>query len=145
MNKVEYLLTKLSEECAEVIQRCTKAQTFGLTEKQPNQDKDNRERLQEEIFDLLGVLTMLHDEDIVNYSIGYYSEPIRKKRAKIKKYMDYSRQIGTLVEEKVEEESEGTWLCDCNYFNGNDYVVCSHCGKSKSLVHHTDLGGFPEK
>jgi len=34
MNRMEHLLAVLAEECAEVAQRCSKAQRFGMHQKQ---------------------------------------------------------------------------------------------------------------
>jgi len=41
LNRAEYLLSVLAEECCEVAQRATKAQRFGLREIQPDQPFNN--------------------------------------------------------------------------------------------------------
>ncbi len=90
MNNTEYLLTTLSEECAEVAQRACKAIRFGLTEVQPGQPDNNVRRIEQELGDLMAVADLLglrvHDEDKA------------AKRKKLEKYMGYSREIGTLEE-----------------------------------------------
>lgn len=93
MNTTEYLLSCLIEECAEVIQRATKAQRFGLEEVQPDQPLTNQERLAAEFVDLLGVAALLIEEG-VDLSTAYWA--IEPKKDKVKKYMDYSRECGTL-------------------------------------------------
>lgn len=90
MNETEHLLTVLSEECAEVAQRACKAIRFGLSEIQPGQPEDNKRRLERELADLMAVAHMLglqiriSDEDA--------------KRKKLEKFMEYSRQLGTLTD-----------------------------------------------
>lgn len=93
MNTSEYLLSCLVEECAEVIQRATKAQRFGLKEVQPGQDLTNEERLAAELDDLLGTLSLLAEQGVHLSSSG---ERIRAKILKVEKLMDYSRELGVL-------------------------------------------------
>lgn len=83
----------LIEECAEVIQRATKAQRFGLREVQPEQELTNEERLAAELADLTGVLELLWDEGL---KLTGEEEAIAAKKAKVKKFMDYSREQGCL-------------------------------------------------
>lgn len=88
MNETEHLLTILGEECAEVAQRASKAARFGLAEVQPGQAEDNRRRLERELADLMATAELLglvvREEDKV------------AKLEKLKKFMAYARQIGTL-------------------------------------------------
>jgi hypothetical protein len=93
MNTTEYLLSCLIEECAEVIQRATKAQRFGLSEIQPDQELDNQQRLEAEVSDLMGTLELLREEGI---GLIGPSEAIQAKMSKVRKFMDYSRQQGAL-------------------------------------------------
>jgi NTP pyrophosphatase (non-canonical NTP hydrolase) len=110
LNKEQYLLTQLQEECAEVAQRASKAIRFGLYEKQPGQDKTNFDRLREEIVDLLTVVHYL--EEIINNVIIMptdkglvdLAQMMAAKRAKIEKYMEYSIDIGVLESEIKNEE-----------------------------------------
>lgn len=48
----------LIEECAEVQQRATKLLRFGVTEVQPGQPYDNRDRLSHEVGDLMCVIRL---------------------------------------------------------------------------------------
>jgi NTP pyrophosphatase (non-canonical NTP hydrolase) len=88
MNETEYLLTTLSEECAEVAQRACKAIRFGLAEVQPGQQEDNTRRLERELADLIAVADLL--------GLRVREEDKVAKIEKLKKYMGYSREIGTL-------------------------------------------------
>ncbi len=90
MNQVEHLLSCLSEECAEVSQRVSKALRFGLFEVQPGQDLTNSERIVLEFTDLLAVVEMLTD-------IGALSQvalpgAIEQKKEKIRKFMKYAAE-----------------------------------------------------
>ena len=93
MNTTEYLLSCLIEECAEVIQRATKAQRFGLREIQPDQFLTNEQRLAAELADLTGVLQLLGGE---NVNLTASAGAIEDKKVKVKKFMDYSHKLGTL-------------------------------------------------
>lgn len=93
MTRIEILLEHLTEECAEVIQRITKAQRFGLKEKQKDQDLTNEQRIKYELDDLRTVIKFLIDE-------GLEIEPEYsfKKAEKIRKYLELSRKEGRLQE-----------------------------------------------
>lgn len=99
MNKEKYLLTKIQEECAEVIHRATKAVRFGLNEVQKGQDKTNLERLKDEILDLLAAFMVFEEEtsiDINYHDFEKFQELVKMRIERIEKYMDYSREIGEL-------------------------------------------------
>lgn len=88
MNKTEYLLTTLAEECAEVAQRACKALRFGLSEIQPGQPDDNKRRLERELADLMATAEML--------GLVIRDEDKAAKADKLKMYMEYSHKVGTL-------------------------------------------------
>ena len=62
IGREEYLLTCLSEEASEVVQRASKAIRFGFGSIEQGQKHTNREQLCAELTDLLAVVTMLNDE-----------------------------------------------------------------------------------
>jgi hypothetical protein len=97
MNQIEYVLTCVIEECNELAQRACKIQRFGLTEIQPGQEKNNAERLIEEWYDLVGSMMFLRN--ICDVPPGDLNAPLTKIE-KIRKYMKYSKEKGTLTEEK---------------------------------------------
>lgn len=90
VNREQYLLSCLAEECAEVAQRASKALRFGMKEVQPGQDKSNARRLSDEMTDLVTVYSWLVQTANPNL------QPSREKSMKIKKYMEYSRELGIL-------------------------------------------------
>lgn len=105
LNKKEYLLTKLIEECLEIAKEASKALTFGLDNKYEKQElqkgflkkieipKSNIEKMTNEWNDLMCIRKMLMEEGIEIYDdIGLQEE----KRWKVEKYMELSRTRGCL-------------------------------------------------
>lgn len=97
MNRKEYLLECLSEECNEVGQRVSKALRFGLSEIQDGQPFDNAERIVHELKDLLAVATILQSEGLLS-SVRVSPEEVGAKLTRIEKFMAISRREGTLIE-----------------------------------------------
>lgn len=97
MNKQEHLLTILGEECNEIAQRVTKALRFGITETEPGQDLNNAERIIYEFNDLIAVMEILCEKNILPFEI-YHRAVIDIKKQNVEKYLDYSKQVGTLQE-----------------------------------------------
>jgi NTP pyrophosphatase (non-canonical NTP hydrolase) len=95
VTREEHLLTILAEECAEVAQRASKAARFGLEEVQPGQPLNNKRRIEAELADLMGVGAML--------GLIVRRDEICAKRDKVEKFLELSRQMGTLDENKKEE------------------------------------------
>ncbi len=98
MNGQQHLLVILSEECSEVIKNVSKALRFGLRDGYPGSSKTNADNISSEITDVLAVVVMLVNE-------GYIEEPNRdgvllKKTKKIEKYLLYSKQKGSLIEDE---------------------------------------------
>lgn len=95
MNIIEYLLTSLSEECAEIIQDCAKSQRFGLDDVYPKKPElgTNFDRLQRELDDLEGI-----KEVLAEYGVNFKRsrKRINEKKVKIKNYMEYARSRKTL-------------------------------------------------
>lgn len=97
MNRTEHLLTILAEECNEVGQRVSKALRFGLNEVQPGQTRQNTDRLLEEILDLFAVVEMLQEEGLIYIEPSIGTAAIDAKKAKVEKFLEYSKQCGTLT------------------------------------------------
>lgn len=94
MTETEHLLTIVMEECNEVAQRASKALRFGLTETQPGGELDNAERIMIEFDDLIGVIQMLQEKTLLPGSVR---QRIAAKKVKVTKFLEYSRQQGTLI------------------------------------------------
>lgn len=101
MNRVEYLLSKLAEECNEAAQRCMKAQQFGPNQVQIGQNMTNVERVTYELNDVYAMVDMLRAElGQVNRDFGARSAKlIDEKREKVSQYMELSRKFGALEDE----------------------------------------------
>lgn len=95
MNRTEYLLACVAEECAEIAQRATKAQRFGMFEVQPGQHLNNAARVALEFADLIGVVEMLEDHAGLSI-IPVVRDRIDAKQAKVREFMAYSVECGTL-------------------------------------------------
>jgi hypothetical protein len=94
MNLREMYLVLLIEESEELAQRATKILRFGSGEVQPGQELTNELRLINEFHDLIAVAMEVFDERDPTKLVSM--ELIETKREKIKKYLDYSIQCGTL-------------------------------------------------
>lgn len=95
LNEAQFLLLKLSEECAEVAQRAAKQMQYGRDEIQKDQPLTNGQRLREELNDLLGVVDML--EDVGEVSRANRNERLlasTAKYAKMEQYLQLSRDLG---------------------------------------------------
>lgn len=97
MTKDEHFLMCLAEECAEVAQRITKALRFGLDETQEGHALNNRERITEELYDLTAVATLCERRGLI-LGVVPNERTIQTKRDKIERYLNISREQGTLTE-----------------------------------------------
>lgn len=84
------------EECQEVSQRICKMLRFGKDEIQPGQIYNNTERLWDEVEDLKAILDLCWDEDLISVSSLTALSLRKDRRARIEKYMEYSRKCGVL-------------------------------------------------
>lgn len=95
MTQNEHLLTILAEECIEVAHRITKALRFGLHEVEPGQPLNNGQRIHQEFQDVLAMAEMLNPV----MREFYMPDGVDAKKAKVRKFLEYSRQCGTLTDE----------------------------------------------
>lgn len=99
MNRTEYLLIQAASECNEVAHRATKALHFGLNEVEPGQSLTNAQRIVEEFVDLLGVMSMLEDQGLIQIPVGAeLFSSIAAKKAKVEKFMRFAAEkCGTIT------------------------------------------------
>jgi NTP pyrophosphatase (non-canonical NTP hydrolase) len=81
--KEKEIMLIAQEECAEVVQAISKCFRFGFSEKHPNEEMTNKQRLEEEVGDLLCMIQLMMDNRIVDklsvdFAIDAKSEKIRK-------------------------------------------------------------------
>jgi NTP pyrophosphatase (non-canonical NTP hydrolase) len=82
------------EECGEVAHETSKLMRFGVNERQSDKHLTNIERLSIEFSQLMAMREMLADEGI---DIQIYPAYLAEKKLKVEDFLEYSRQIGTLV------------------------------------------------
>lgn len=99
MNIAEHLLACLSEECSEISEQCarvsvrvSKALRFGLAEVQPGQLLSNVERLAAELADLQATVEVLQDAGIITQAQK------DAKKAKLRKFMEYAERLGAIAD-----------------------------------------------
>ena len=83
MKQHEEIMLILQEECAEVTQAVSKVFRFGIDAEYNS--ATNRQRLTEELGDLLAMITLCHDYDIVDYE-----QVMIAKAAKLDKLKQWS-------------------------------------------------------
>lgn len=98
MNKTEYLLTCLSEECAELQQAVSKALRFGLNNRHPDGITTNEQDIVKECIDVIALMELIKEENIIpNFRDNCLNEEHhREKKNKVRYYMKYSKEHGTL-------------------------------------------------
>lgn len=101
MNRLQYLLTVLSEECDEIGKLCSKSQRFGLNSLNPETGKVNNIEIHKEMNDVLAVLRLLNTE----FNLGFEVDEnlINAKIEKMQRFEEYSIEIGALSTEPVPE------------------------------------------
>jgi len=103
MDSTEHLLTCLAEECGEVAKECAKALRFGLDDQvtlNPHGPRGttgptNREKIVDELNDLLGVVIMLTQRGILPENWQDFARQDAKTH-KVARYMDYAVRVGAL-------------------------------------------------
>lgn len=102
MNRREYLLNKLIQECAEVIQAATKCKEFGMLDIWPIGSTTNEDKLQTEYLELTAVMAMVKEECLATpeFSVEKSREIMIKKVDKVNHWSEYSRERGCLTEDE---------------------------------------------
>lgn len=121
MNRLQFLLNLVAEECTEVGQRASKAIRFGLNEVQKGQDLNNKERLHLELTDLVAVISILNNE--FDFKFTYFNidwDAVSKKKDKIEEFYEYSKQCGMIHEEEVKKDFKLEDVNPCLLINYND-------------------------
>jgi NTP pyrophosphatase (non-canonical NTP hydrolase) len=97
MNRREYLITCLVEECSEVQKAATKILRFGMDD-QYKEKASNIEELSNEIYDVMAIIQLLRDEKILpSIPIEELTRIFGAKQEKVEYYMGYSRKKGCLL------------------------------------------------
>lgn len=99
MNRFEHLMTILGEEGAEVAQRASKCNRFGVEDVEPGQDLANAIRLEGEVIDLIALVQMIQKDRPGMFKNVHpmESERTQAKIDKVEKYLLLSAELGTLT------------------------------------------------
>ena len=76
-NKTQYLICKLQEEAAEVIQAVSKINRFGEQNKHPDRSTTNKQELVGELEDFLAILAVLEQLQWIDLTLS--RDNIRQK------------------------------------------------------------------
>lgn len=101
MNREQWLLVSLSEECNELSKRVCKALRFGINEIQQGQNLNNRERIVSEFLDVLAVVSMLNVTDDLRKHDLYFdldSSDITDRVLQREKWIKYAKSRGEINE-----------------------------------------------
>ena len=97
MNREQYLLTKLAEECTEIAQDALKTQQFGFDSYNPDTGIDNTQYLTNELNDLFAILEMLEESGCFKFTPC--PNAILEKKDKVEKYLKLSQNLGKVNSE----------------------------------------------
>lgn len=99
MSYEQFLLMKLAEEASEVSQIALKTMQFGMEEHCPGLTLNNKERVHEELNDLLGIVELLNRT--TGFGFKADTTAVDKKITKISKYLKYSIDLGKVSPDDV--------------------------------------------
>jgi NTP pyrophosphatase (non-canonical NTP hydrolase) len=85
--KVKEALLITQEECAEVTQAISKVFRFGMDAQWPEGSPTNKEKLEEEVGDLLAMLDILIEQTLSN---SHVQQARASKRIKLKTWSSYN-------------------------------------------------------
>lgn len=100
MNRLQFLLSKLSEEASEVAQMCSKSSIYGLEHSKPRTEVTNKDRLIDELNDLLAIVYMLESEFFETQVED--TEKLNAKYEKVEKYYKICQELGTV--KRIQDE-----------------------------------------
>lgn len=104
MDRIQYLLVCLSEECAELSKEVSKALRFGLNDAGPDSSHTNIEKIKMEFNDLFAVMKMLKAEKSFGENGLLENNDIDKKIQKVEKYLLYSLNLGIVQGKEAGDE-----------------------------------------
>jgi len=125
MNRSENYLTCLAEECAEVTKDVAKTLRFGLYDSHPKYDNiTNKDRLSQECGDIIGVMGSLLELEVLD--IDLVMEYAEAKKAKLKKWFEYSVEVGTAMNSDTTTTKELLDLLDLLDACGDEFVLAEN-------------------
>ena len=115
MNRIQFILNKISQEASELIKDATKTSMYGLSSYDPNDPnkKVNIECLIEEFHDVVAAFELLMDEvgidyEDVNGHFEWSRDLIQHKKEKTLKSLEVCQKIGSTFNNPVENSQMPT-------------------------------------
>lgn len=92
MKDLQYLMVKLAEEASEIAQEAMKVSQFGLESNKQGEQATNRDRLNNELNDLMTIVYLLNRD----HNLGFKEDPSKQKAKilKMAKYKLVSKDLG---------------------------------------------------
>ena len=87
MERLDYLLVCMMEECSEIQKLCSKSIRFGLYDFHPERNDSNLNELRQEIIDFHAVLELIEEEAMVTISQIHDRGKIGAKIRKVEKWL----------------------------------------------------------
>lgn len=138
MTEMENLLTTVAEECGEIIQAVSKFLRFGAANHAPYDSTSNEDALITEYYQLVAVVEELQERGILPIPPKEKQEEIKNSKIEnIKKFLDYSRQIGLIYSTQGEQHPEENTSRKKTWFTDMDgTIMCNKkgCASPKGLV-----------
>ena len=79
-NSQKEILLIAQEECAEVTQAISKIFRFGMDAKHPNEERNNQQRLTEELGDLHCMIELMLESNMINRSELFHASGNKRKK-----------------------------------------------------------------
>lgn len=97
MNRQQFLLLKLIEECCEVQKPASKAIQFGMQSYNPFDvnKTTNQEMIEDELNDLIAIVEMLVEENVISTDWQKYEKKLRKKN-KVNDFYELSKDLNNV-------------------------------------------------
>lgn len=109
MNRIQFLINKLVQECSELTKDATKMSMFGVNSYDPNDPlkKPNIELVVEEFMDVMSAFEMLVDELDCKDQVQLLKDPevardfIKLKKMKTEHYYNVCLNLGSVQEDAL--------------------------------------------
>ncbi len=102
MNYLEYLLSKVGQECGELTKEASKAAIFGLDSQEPVSGETNRERIMNEYHDLYAIMELLAENGFIRFKIN--REQVERVKRKIISYGIKAKVLAGGEDQQTTEE-----------------------------------------
>lgn len=108
MDSIQFIMTKLGEECGEIIQLASKTALYGIDSAHPETGEVNLEALVRELNDLQAVVELLKAEvnNPERFAMLHNAEALEVTRRKILKWAEPAIKMGNVTPTPPASEPE---------------------------------------